>query len=85
MLFLLTKKKEIFEVEINQPLIQVDSKEEYRKDLKIEQALSIVLRQLEAGGCRERAIYDYGKIVQYIIRDTNVKYLPDITSEVIYL
>lgn len=85
MLFLLTKKKGIFEVKINQPLIQVDSKEEYRKELKIEQALSIVLRQLEAGGCRERTIYDYEKIVHYFIRDTNVEYLLDITNEVIYL
>ena len=40
---------------------------------------------MKASGCRERTIYDYGTITSYFIRDTNVEYLNDITSEVLYI
>ncbi|WP_170061393.1 tyrosine-type recombinase/integrase [Rummeliibacillus pycnus] len=80
----MTKKKGIFDVQITQPPIQLNSKEKIRQDITIEQALSVVLRQLEASGCRERTLYDYDKIVHYFIRDTKVTYLMDISNDVIY-
>ncbi len=84
MLFLLTKKKGIFDIQIEQPLIQVRKREEKRNDMTIEQALSVILKQLEVSGCRERTLYDYSTIVHYFIRDTKVTYLMDITSDAIY-
>jgi len=83
-LFLLTKKKGIFDIQLEQPLIQVRKREEKRNDVTIKQALSVILKQLEVSGCRERTLYDYSTIVHYFIRDTNVVYLIDITSDVIY-
>ncbi|QGG52621.1 tyrosine-type recombinase/integrase [Lysinibacillus pakistanensis] len=80
----MTKKKGIFDIQIEQPLIQVRMREEKRNDVAIEQALSVILKQLEVSGCRERTLYDYSTIVHYFIRDTNVVYLIDITSDVIY-
>ncbi|MFJ3386358.1 hypothetical protein [Lysinibacillus sp. NPDC086135] len=80
----MSKKKGIFDIQIEQPLIQVKRHEEKRNDLQIEQALTVILKQLEVGGCRERTLYDYRTIVQYFIRDTKVKYLLDITSDIIY-
>ncbi|UTV31698.1 tyrosine-type recombinase/integrase [Bacillus altitudinis] len=82
----MTKKKGIFDIQIDLPLIQVKKQQEKEKrnDLKIEQALTVILKQLEVSGCRERTLYDYRTIVRYFIRDTNVKYLLDITSDVIY-
>ena len=80
----MTKKKGIFDIQIEQPLIQVRKRQEKRNDMTIEQALSIILKQLEVSGCRERTLYDYRIMVQYFIRDTKVEYLIDITSEVIY-
>ncbi|MDM5249641.1 site-specific integrase [Lysinibacillus sp. G4S2] len=80
----MTKKKGIFDIQIEQPLIQVKKRKEKRNDMTIEQALSVILKQLEVSGCRERTLYDYRTIVHYFIRDTNVVYLIDITSDVIY-
>ncbi|MFJ7736913.1 tyrosine-type recombinase/integrase [Lysinibacillus sp. NPDC097287] len=80
----MSKKKGIFDIQIEQPLIQVRKLEEKRKDIAIEQALTVILKQLEVSGCRERTIYDYRTIVHYFIRDTKVEYLMDITSDVIY-
>ncbi|ARK23672.1 integrase [Sporosarcina sp. P37] len=80
----MTKKKGIFDIQIEQPLIQVSKREEKRTDMTIEQALSVILKQLEVSGCRERTLYDYRTIVNYFIRDTKVEYLIDITSDVIY-
>ncbi|MFJ8088773.1 tyrosine-type recombinase/integrase [Lysinibacillus sp. NPDC095746] len=80
----MTKKKGIFDIQIEQPVIQMKKQQVKRNDIKIEQALSVILKQLEVSGCRERTLYDYRIIVQYFIRDTKVEYLIDITSEVIY-
>ncbi len=85
MLFSVSKKKGIFNIQIEQPLFPVKKQPVKRKDLQIEQALTVVLKQLEVGGCRERKIYDYRTIVHYFTRDTKVEYLVDITSDIIYL
>lgn len=85
MLFSLSKKKGIFDIQIEQPLIQVRKHVEKRNDLTVEKALSVILKQLEVGGCRERTLYDYRTIVHYFIRDTKVEYLIDITSDIIYV
>lgn len=85
--FVMTKRKGIFDVQIENPFIpkiEQIPKEEKRDGIKIETALKTILRQLEAGGCRERTIYDYELIVNYFIRDTGIEYLEDITSDVIY-
>ncbi|MGE7940487.1 hypothetical protein ACQKNB_00215 [Lysinibacillus xylanilyticus] len=80
----MSKKKGIFDIQIEQPVIQMKKQQVKRNDIEIEQALSVILKQLEVSGCRERTLYDYRKIVQYFIRDTKVEYLINITSEVIY-
>ena len=81
----MTKKKGIFDIQIEQPLFPVRKQPEKRNDLQIEQALTVVLKQLEVGGCRERTLYDYRTIVHYFTRDTKVEYLVDITNDIIYL
>ncbi|RHW33406.1 site-specific integrase [Lysinibacillus yapensis] len=80
----MTKKKGIFDIQIEQPLIQVRKRQEKRNEITIEQALWVILKQLEVSGCRERTLYDYSTIVHYFIRDTKVEYLIDITSDIIY-
>ncbi len=67
--FHLTEKKGIFDIQIEQPLIQVRKREEKRNDVAIEQALSVILKQLEVSGCRERTLYDYSTIVHYFSID----------------
>lgn len=84
MLFSLTKKKGIFDIKAELPLIQLMKQTEKRNDLKVEQALTVVLKQLEVSGCRERTLYDYSTIVNYFIRDTKVEYLVDINGDIIY-
>ncbi|QBP40735.1 hypothetical protein [Paenisporosarcina antarctica] len=49
----MSKKKGIFDIQIEQPLFPVKKQPEKRNDLQIEQALTVVLKQLEVGGCRE--------------------------------
>lgn len=80
----MTKRKGIFDVSINEPIVQLDSKKEKRNDITIKQAIKVILRQLEAGGCRERTLYDYDKIVSYFMRDTGIVYLADISNAAIY-
>lgn len=80
----MTKRKGIFDVSINEPMIKLDSKIEKRNDITIKQANKVVLRQLETGGCRERTLYDYDKIVSYFMRDTGIVYLADISNAAIY-
>nr|WP_106780226.1 hypothetical protein [Lysinibacillus timonensis] len=80
----MTKKKGIFDIQIEQPLIQVNKRQRKRSDMTIEHSLSVILKQLEVSGCREKTLYDYDTIVHYFIRDTKVEYLIDITSDVIY-
>ncbi|WP_391202301.1 hypothetical protein [Psychrobacillus sp. L4] len=38
-------------------------------DIQIEQALTVIIKQLEVSGCRERTLYDYRTIVHYFIRE----------------
>jgi len=80
----MTKKKGIFEVNINNPFLPTKQETKKRNDMKIETALSSVIRQMEVGGSRERTIHDYRTIVYYFIRDTGILYLQDITSDSIY-
>lgn len=85
--FFVTKRKGIFDVQIDNPFIPkvtTKPKIEKRDGIKIETALNTVIRQLKAGGCRERTIYDYELIVNYFIRDTGIEYLEDITSDSIF-
>ncbi|QFF99607.1 hypothetical protein PB01_12625 [Psychrobacillus glaciei] len=46
--------------------------------------MTVIIKQLEVSGCRERTLYDYRTIVHYFIRDTKVEFLIVITSDVIY-
>ncbi|MFJ6208151.1 hypothetical protein [Lysinibacillus sp. NPDC092081] len=48
----MTKKKGIFDIQIEQPLIQVRKREVKRNDVAIGQALSVILKQLEVSGCK---------------------------------
>lgn len=81
----MTKRKEVFEIEIDNSMTQFQNKKEVvRTDITVQQALNTVLRQMSAGGYRERTLYDYDKIVTYFMRDTEVVYLADISNEVIY-
>lgn len=84
MFFVLTKRKGIFDTGFKDTIVQVDSQINKRTDITIQQANNVILRQLETGGCRERTLYDYDKIVSYFIRDTNIVYLADISNASIY-
>jgi len=46
-LFSLSKKKGIFDIQIEQPIVQMKKQQVKRNDIKIEQALSVILKQLE--------------------------------------
>lgn len=83
----MTKKKGIFDVQIDNPFIkkvQSKPKKVKRDGITIKKALEVVLRQLKASGSRERTIYDYETIVNYFIRDTGIEYLEDVTSDSMY-
>lgn len=80
----MTKRKGIFDTDFKVSEIQVNSQINKRKDITIEQAKNVILRQLEAGGCRERTLYDYDKIVCNFILDTGIVYLADISNNAIY-
>lgn len=82
--FFVTKKKGIFDVQINKPISATKQELKKRNDLTIEKALSTVLRQMEVGGSRERTLFDYKTIVHNFIRDSGISHLQDITSESIY-
>ncbi|WP_391116235.1 hypothetical protein [Psychrobacillus sp. L3] len=65
----MTKKKGIFDIQIEQPLFHVRTQVKKRNDLQIKQALTVIIKQLEVSGCRERTLYDYRTIVHYFIRE----------------
>lgn len=80
----MTKKKGIFDVKVDNPFMPTKQETKKRNGLTIQQALNTVLRQMEVGGSRERTLFDYETIVKYFIRDSELEYLEDITSESIY-
>lgn len=57
--FVLNKRKGIFGVSINEPMIKLNSKIKIRNDIMIKQVNKVVLRQLETGSCQERTLFDY--------------------------
>lgn len=83
MLFFVTKKKGIFEIQHENQFIPSIKQNEKRNGLTVEQALKTVLRQLEVEGCRERTLHDYNLIVNYYIKQSNVIYLEDITESTV--
>lgn len=80
----MTKKKGIFETDFKETIVKVDTQINKKTEITIQQASNVVLRQLETGGCRERTLYNYDKIVGYLMRDTRIVYLADITNAEIY-
>lgn len=55
-----------------------------KKSLSIEQALSILVKQMEVSGFRKRTISDYQLHMNHLMKVTGVSYLSEITSDTIY-
>lgn len=87
MLFVMTKKKGIFDIDLSNQFIpstnSIKKKEEKREGITIEQALNTILRQMEVEGCRDRTLYDYRTITTNFMHNTYAVYLDDITETVI--
>lgn len=80
----MSKKKGIFDVQIDRKYTPKIKQVVKRDGIKVDSALNTIIRQLEVSGARERTIYDYQTIVGYFIRDTGIEYLEDITDILIY-
>ncbi|WP_233548054.1 site-specific integrase [Rummeliibacillus sp. POC4] len=86
----MTKKKGIFDVNINLDVNTLSmpnqQKNKRKKDngITIENALQIILRQMEISGARPRTLYDYEYTIGKFQTVTKAVYLLDITNNLIY-
>ncbi|WP_150284755.1 site-specific integrase [Rummeliibacillus sp. TYF-LIM-RU47] len=86
----MTKRKGIFDVNVdlnvNAFSVPLNRERNSKKDngITIEQALRIIIRQMEVSGARPRTIYDYELIVGKFQSVTKAEYVLDITNELIY-
>lgn len=90
----MTKSKGLLSVDkgishlFNKNIQQVEKKREKKEKknnrLTIDEALSVINRQMEVNGYRERTVNDYNYTVNHLIRVTSVTYLDEITTEILY-
>lgn len=84
----MTKKSGLFEVDIDLALLKLESeilvepKKEASK--KIDEAVEIVIKQMESSGYRPRTIIDYETIVRNFKKAQAIEYLSEITLGTIY-
>lgn len=84
----MTKKSGLFEVDIDLALLKLESeisvepKKEASK--KIDEAVEIVIKQMESSGYRPRTIIDYETIVGNFKKAQAIEYLSEITLGTIY-
>lgn len=78
----MTKKKGIFDVSIKKDIFK--PAESITKKMSAEKALSVIKRQMELNGYRERTLKDYDTIFNYFLKATGIEYLEDITTNSIY-
>lgn len=80
----MVKSKGIFDVNTLVPIFNEDKRDDFHKNITIENALKVIIRQMEVSGVRPRTVYDYNLIVRKFITVTNAKYVIDISNELIY-
>ena len=81
----MTKRKGIFDVQIDLPSMELDDKPKAKKkDMTIEKAIQTVSMQMKVSGLRERTISDYNLHVDHFCKITGTIYLSDITTNEIY-
>lgn len=84
----MTKKKRILTVDADlSNIFESPSRArepKYDNRLTIDKALTVVTRQMEISGMRQRTIADYSRYVNHFASKTNIKYLDEITDDSIY-
>lgn len=80
-------KRGLFDINVDfdvKRLIEGDQKLQ-QKEMTIEKALTTITKQMQVSGFRERTIKDYNLHMNHLCKITNVTYLHEISSELIYL
>ncbi|RXH52793.1 hypothetical protein D6T70_04190 [Kurthia gibsonii] len=83
----MTKSKGIINLDFDVgKIIETEKNEEEEKKhgITIDQALEVIIRQMEVSGYRERTINDYKYYVNRLKNEANVVYLSDITINTLY-
>ncbi|WP_342543308.1 site-specific integrase [Paenisporosarcina sp. FSL H8-0542] len=83
----MTKRTGLFDINVDfdvKRLIEGDQKSQ-QKEMTIEKALTTITKQMQVSGFRERTIKDYNLHMNHLCKITNVTYLHEISSEMIYL
>lgn len=83
----MTKSKGIINLDFDvSKIVNNEKKQDEKKkhDITIDQALEVIIRQMEVSGYRERTINDYKYYVNRLKNETSVVYLSDITINTLY-
>lgn len=83
----MTKRTGLFDINVDfdvKQLIEGDQKSQ-QKEMTIEKALTTITKQMQVSGFRQRTIKDYNLHMNHLCKITNVTYLHEISSELIYL
>lgn len=83
----MTKRTGLFDINADfdvKRLIEGDQKSQ-QKEMTIEKALTTITKQMQVSGFRQRTIKDYNLHMNHLCKITNVTYLHEISSELIYL
>lgn len=83
----MTKSKGIINLDFDvSKIVNNEKKQDEKKkhDITIDQALEVIIRQMEVSGYRERTINDYKYYVNRLKKETDVVYLSDITISTLY-
>ncbi|WP_368044765.1 hypothetical protein [Lysinibacillus sphaericus] len=83
----MTKKSGLFDVDfdtVEVGIIPQQSKAKINHSKRVEDALVIILQQMQTSGYRERTIKDYETIVSNFQKAAYVEYLEDIKADTIY-
>lgn len=83
----MTKKSGLFDIDFGIEEIEIipqQSKVKVNNSKSIEDALIIILQQMQTSGYRERTMKDYETIVSNFQKATNIEYLDEVRTETIY-
>ncbi|MER2008973.1 MAG: site-specific integrase [Psychrobacillus sp.] len=83
----MTKKSGLFDIDVDLCGIDIVSQKSMAKEnhsKKVEDALSIILQQMQTSGYRTRTMMDYKTIVLNFQKATNIEYIDEVKTETIY-
>lgn len=83
----MTKKSGLFDIDLDLEGIEIipqKSKAKVNHSKKVEDALSIILQQMQTSGYRIRTMKDYETIVLNFQKTTNIEYIDEVKIETIY-